>query len=522
VSLPQDPTSRGQWKSRVGFILAASGSAIGLGNIVFFSANAYKFGGGAFYLPYLIGLFLIGIPVMALEFGLGAMTGGAFPEAMYRVAGKKGEWAGWWAILNAGLITMWYITLLGWVMGMLFGSFGALWEPSVALPAFGMAEGAMSNPHAFFFNMLSGWWPVLFVIIIWVLNVIITRKGAESIEQAARIFVPLMWIFMFVLIVRGLTLPNGFQGVMLLFSPDFSVMKDPEVWRGAFSQIFFTLSLGFGVMTTYASYLPKNSDHTQNAYITSLLNCGFEYMAGLAVFSLLFVFAVVPQASTLAMTFFILPQGIGQLPGGNATVMLFGALFFFLLLIAGLTSSISLVEALTSALRDKFGWTRMKCLAWAAGVGVIGSIVFALPMVVDPGLNNDGTMGLTFLDIFSHWNFDYGLLLVGLVECVLVGWVMGADKVRAVLNQNSKMHIGRWFDVLIKWVIPGVLLGLLLWGGIGEIRNGLYGSSFSENYTEGFSLMRFTPIITLLIWLVGSGAVAAFLVKKGSYRNDAS
>jgi NSS family neurotransmitter:Na+ symporter len=271
-------------------------------------------------------------------------------------------------------------------------------------------------------------------------------------------------------------------------------------------------------MTTYASYLPKKSDHTQNAYVTSLLNCGFEYVAGLAVFSLLFVFAVVPQASTLAMTFFILPQGIKQLPGGPSSVTMFGGLFFFLLIIAGLTSSVSLVEALTSAVRDKFGTSRLKTLTVCAIVGGLGSVAFALPMVVDPGLNDDGTMGLTFLDIFSHWNFDYGLLLVGVVECVLVGWVMGADKIRHMLNENSTIKLGSWFDYLIKYVIPGVITVLLGWAIFSEFQNGLYGSSFSENYTEEYSLMRWTPLATLVIWLGGSGAIAAILTRKGSYK----
>lgn len=509
--------SRGQWNSRLGFILAASGSAIGLGNIVFFSANAYKYGGGAFYVPYLIGLFLVGIPVMTLEFGLGALTGRAFPESMYRVAGKRGEWAGWWAIINASFITMWYITILGWVIGMFVGSLGDLWAPSTALPAFGLDEGAVPNPHAYFFHMLSGWAPVIFVMLIWVMNVIITRRGAETIEQATRIFVPLMWLFMLVLIIRGVTLPNGGQGVMLLFSPDFSIMGNPEVWRGAFSQIFFTLSLGFGAMTAYASYLPKNSDHTQNAYITSLLNCGFEYIAGLAVFSLLFVFAVVPQASTISMMFFIVPQGIAQLPGGPGAVIGFGSLFFFLLVIAGLTSSVSLVEAFASAINDKFGVSRMKFLLIGGSIGLLGSIMFALPFVVDPGLSDDGTMGLTLVDLFSHWNFDYGLLVVGLLECVLIGWVMGADRVRGVLNENSRRKLGPWFDWLIKYVLPAIILFLLGWSIFGEFRNGIYGSSYSANYSEAFSWMRFMPMVSLLVVVVGGGIAAAVLARKGSY-----
>jgi NSS family neurotransmitter:Na+ symporter len=296
-------------------------------------------------------------------------------------------------------------------------------------------------------------------------------------------------------------------------------MAQPEVWRGAFSQIFFTLSLGFGVMTTYASYLPKNSDHTQNAYITSFLNCGFEYIAGLAVFSLLFVFAVVPQASTLSMMFFILPKGIAQLPGGPAAVIGFGALFFTLLIIAGLTSSVSLVEALTSALRDKYGIPRKTCLMWSAGIGVVGSILFALPTVVDSTLSANGTMGLTLLDIVSHWNFDYGLLMCGFLECVLVGWVMGTGTIREMLNQNSRVHLGVWFDYLIKWVIPTLILFLLGWSIVGEFRDGLYGTNLSQHYSEGFRWMRFIPVITVVLWFVGGGIIAWLLTKKGAYES---
>ncbi len=513
-------SSRGQWKSRLGFILAASGSAIGLGNIVFFSANAYKFGGGAFYLPYFIALFAVGIPVMILEFGLGNFTGRAFPESLYRICGKKGEFVGWWAILNAGFITMYYITILGWVLGMLVASFGDLWADSVAVPAFHLARGDLPNPYAVFFHMLSTWKPILFVAIVWVLNALIVRKGAESIEETTKIFVPLMWIFMIVLIVRGVTLTNGFQGVMLLFTPNFSVMKDPAVWQGAFSQIFFTLSLGFGIMTAYASYLPKKSDLTQNALITSFLNCGFEYIAGLAVFSILFAFAMVPKASTLSMMFFIIPKGIGQLPGGTGPVTTFGVMFFLLLLLAGLTSSVSLVEALVAAMRDKFGWRRLKTIAVVGAIGFLGSAAFALPQVVNPGLENDGTMGLTLLDMVDHWAFSHGLLIIGLFECIFVGWVLGADRIREHLNGNSSVRLGTWFNALIKFVIPILLVFILGYSVRNEITGGLYGTGFSSNYGAGYGFMRFFPFMILGFWFISSTVVSIILTRAGGYAKE--
>jgi NSS family neurotransmitter:Na+ symporter len=509
-------TGRGQWGSKVGFILAASGSAIGLGNIVFFSANAYRFGGGAFYLPYFVALFLIGIPVMILEFGLGHQTRRAFPEALHRAAGRKGEFMGWWALMNASFITLYYITILGWVMGMLVGALGGLWKDSTALPAFAPVIESLPNPHGYFFNMLSTWKPVIFVAIVWFFNALIVRRGTATIEAAVRLFVPLMWIFMIVLIVRGITLPNGLQGVWLLFTPNFEVMKDPAVWQGAFSQIFFTLSLGFGVMTAYASYLPRDSDTTNNSLLTALMNCGFEYIAGLAIFSILFAFAMVPTASTLAMMFFIVPAGIGQMPGGDPAVIAFGLLFFLLLLMAGLSSSVSLVEGLASALIDKFKISRGRAITIFCLLGAMGSMLFALPQVVNPGLENNGTLGLTLLDLVDHWAFSYGLLIVGLLECLLVGWAFGAGRLRKHINSTSRFTLGPWYDILIKFVIPGLLIWVLGYAIRNEF-SGLYGTDFSANFADGWKWLAGSPLAVLLSWIVVTVGLAAVFTLGGRY-----
>ncbi len=507
--------ARGQWSSRVGFILAASGSAIGLGNIVFFSANAYKFGGGAFYLPYFIALFVIGIPIMILEFGLGHFTRRAFPESLHRLAGKKGEFVGWWALMNSSFITLYYITILGWVVGMLVGALGGLWKASFPTPAF--ATHSLPNPYGYFFHMLSTWRPLLFVALVWFLNGVIVRKGVATIEAAVKVFVPLMWIFMIVLIVRGVTLPGGMHGVWLLFTPDFEVMKNPAVWQGAFSQIFFTLTLGFGVMTAYASYLPRNSDQTNNAILTSLMNCGFEYIAGLAVFSILFAFAMVPQASTLAMMFFIVPKGIAQLPGGSPAVIGFGLVFFVLLLLAGLSSSVSLVEGLTCSLIDKFRIPRIRAITIFCILGFLGSSLFTLPHVVNPGIENDGTLGLTLLDLTDHWAFSYGLLIVGLLETLLIGWVYGVRKLREDVNAHSRIRLGAWYDVLVRYVIPGLILFILIYGVVGEITGGLYGTSFAPNFARGWRWLAASPWAVLFLWMAVSVGLALLFTHLGGY-----
>lgn len=501
--------SRGSWRSQIGFIFAASGSAIGLGNIVFFGSNAYRFGGGAFYLPYLTALFVIGIPLMIMEFGLGSITGRSFPEAMHRLAGKSGQFVGWWALLNAAFIAMYYVTILAWVTGMMIGSFGELFATSAfSLPAFGLSsEQLPSRAHAFFFDMLSSWQTVAFVFIVWGLNIYLVRRGAETIERAVRVFVPLMWAFMIVLIIRGVTLPNGFHGILKLFTPDFDGISNFQVWQGAFSQMFFSLTLGFGVMTTYASYLPKEADQINNSLMVSFMNCGFEFIAGLAIFSLLFVFSLTPTASTLSMTFFVVPAGIAQLP---ALVQAFGFLFFLLLLLAGLSSSISLVEGFVSALLDKFRMNRARAVLYVSGACILGSLACALPKVIDAGLNSNGTLGLTLVDLIDHWAFSYGLIIVGLAECILIGWVFGVSKLREAINAHSKFRLGVWFDWLIKLVIPILILLPLVSNGFAEL-SGLYGSSYQ------LGEWSWLPVSVFSVWIIGTLTLAAVFTFKGHY-----
>jgi NSS family neurotransmitter:Na+ symporter len=268
------------------------------------------------------------------------------------------------------------------------------------------------------------------------------------------------------------------------------------------SQIFFSLTLGFGVMTAYASYLPRDSDQFNNGLVTACLNCSFEFIAGLAIFSILFSFAIVPQASTIAMMFFVVPKGIGQLPVG---VTLFGLLFFLLLLMAGLSSSISLIEGLTCAMIDKFRWSRKRTLAVAGAVGMVGSLLFAYPMVVDAQLAGNGTLGLSLLDLVDHWAFSHGLLLVGLVECLIIGWLLPVSRLREELSRRSRLPLPVAFDWLIKLVIPAALvyiLGTSVWS---KVTGGIYGATMA--------LDRFTslPVLAFLAWFAITAGAALWL-----------
>lgn len=499
---------RQAWGSKLGFVLAASGSAIGLGNIVFFGANAYKYGGGAFYVPYLVALAVVGIPIMMLEFGIGHSRQKAFPAALRDMVGAPGEFVGWWALINAGVISLYYVTLLGWVLGMLFGALGPLWTDSHPTPNF--TPESLPNPVGYFFDTLSKPSSLVNVAIVWLLTVLICSKGTKTIEAAVKFFVPAMWVMMIVLIIRGVTLPGGWDGVLYLFNPDFSAMGEAEVWRGAFSQIFFSLSLGFGLMSAYASYLPKDANTNNFAAQTSLLNCSFEYVSGFAIFSMLFAFSIVPKASTLAMTFFVLPAGIAELPGG---VRVFGVLFFLLLLLAGISSAISLVEGVCSAVIDKWHVPRKTVLTCAFGLGFLGSMMFALPQVIDPGLAGDGTLGLTLLDLFDNKAFGYGLLVVGLLECVLIAWVYGIKRFVRERKGGREPNVFDWgFIGLIGGVIPITLVYLLYSAIQQEREDGLYGRKLVDPAVIGGDggwtwLATAAPII----WISGTVGLALLL-----------
>jgi len=262
---------REQWKSRMGFLAAAIGSAIGLGNIWRFSYLCYDNGGGAFLIPYVVALLTAGIPILILEYALGHRLRGAAPTALRRV-GKGWELLGWWAVVFVMFgIELYYTCVISWCVNYFRFSFSLAWK---------------DDPGAFFSKTFlqvsdSPWdmgrpVPAIVVglVIVWFLNWVITARGVQKgVEVACKIFLPLMFVLTLVLVVRGVTLPGAAEGIATYLRPDWSRLKDTKVWMDAYGQIFFTLSVGFGIMIAYASYLPKDADIATNAIITAVANC---------------------------------------------------------------------------------------------------------------------------------------------------------------------------------------------------------------------------------------------------------
>jgi NSS family neurotransmitter:Na+ symporter len=439
--------NREQWKNQTGFILAAIGSAVGLGNIWRFSYLCYTDGGGAYLIPYLIALFTAGVPLLLLEFGLGHWTKNSAPLA-FRKIGKPWEFLGWWTMsfILCGIV-LYYSVIIAWCINYWTFSFSLAWG---------------SDPNNFFFHKflkisstptelgLPNPLIIAGLAIIWLINWWICYQNIQKgIELACKVFMPTLVFLIALLVLRGMTLPGATEGLKFYLKPNFSLLMVPRVWIDAFSQVFFSLSLAFGIMITYASYLPKESDISRSAFITALSDAGFSIFAGFAVFSILGYMAQVSNqpfekvvTQGIGLAFVAYPNAINQLPFLNN---LFGIIFFLALLLAGISSSISIIEAFSCSLTDKFGFSRKRAVTISCLLGFIGGIIFTT------------RGGLFWIDIVDHFISQYGLLTVGLVECIIIGWVLNPKKLRDHINQYSSRRLGPWWDITIRFFTPLIL-----------------------------------------------------------------
>ena len=442
--------NREQWKSQAGFLMAAIGSAVGLGNLWRFPYMAYEYGGGAFLVPYLVALVTAGFPLLILEYGVGQKMQGSAPIAMARI-NPRWEWLGWWCVLFVMFgIVLYYNVIIAWCLHYFLNSFSLPWA---------------GDPQSYFLNTYLNSsddpgkiglirTPILYeVLAVWVINWYIGYRGVrKGIEKASKIFIPVLFVLTLLLTLWSLSLDGAMEGLRAL-KPSFSRVMDVRVWLAAYGQIFFTLSIGFGIMIAYASYLPRHSNIHSSALITAVVNSSYSLLAAVGVFATLGYMAVssgkpldevVKQGAALA--FIAYPQAIDLLPSFQS---FFSALFFLILVLAGLSSSISIIEAFNAALMDKFGLDRRKGISAMCGIGFLGSIIFT----------TNG--GASWIDIVDHFITQYGLVTVGVLESILVGWVLGAEEVRQFINEHSRLKLGRWWNVLVKYFIP-VVLGIII------------------------------------------------------------
>ncbi|MCQ9205078.1 MAG: sodium-dependent transporter [Omnitrophica bacterium] len=480
---------RPQWKTHIGFVLAAVGSAIGLGNIWRFSYLCYKNGGGAFLVPYLIALFVVGIPLMILEIGLGHKMRGSAPASFASIS-KRWEWLGWWQIIFVMFgIVLYYSVIISWCLSFFFLSFNLGWTQDTN--TFFFQKFLMVSKGPFSIGDLRT--PIVFsLLLVWLFNWVIVFNGVQKgLERANKIFMPLLFALIAVIVFWSLRLPGAKEGILLYLKPDFSRLSDVKVWMDAFSQIFFTLSLGFGIMIAYASYLPKKSSIVRDSLTISGINCLFSLFAGLGVFAVLGYMAkttgqpinkVVTESIGLAFVAF--PKAISLLP---AFSKFFGALFFGSLVIAGLSSSISIIEAFTSGIVDKFHYSRKAVVSVLSIFGFVGGMIFATQS------------GLYWLDIVDHFLTQYGLVIAAILECFLVGWIYKASKLREHINRYSVGKLKGWWCLCIKVIAPLVLVMILASSLINEFSKPYGGYSRLAIILIGRDWLIYTLFFALLV-----------------------
>jgi NSS family neurotransmitter:Na+ symporter len=460
---------RESWGTRGGFILAAVGSAVGLGNLWGFPYKLYSYGGGAFLIPYMVGLLLIGIPMMVLEFSLGHYTQRAAPEAFKR-GHKRFEVVGWWGILLGFVIITYYPVILAYCFSFLWYSIAGMFNGG-QLPWAGEGVEGVAKAHDFFFGTYLGyqegpalgsirWKIVLPLVVSWGAMYFCIFRGVRLVGRIVWLTVPLPWLMLLILAVRGLTLEGSMQGLAYYLDPVWSELAKPNTWRYAFGQVFFSLSLAFGVMITYASFLHRKSDLNNNALIIGLADFATSFVAGLAVFATLGGMAFVTQRAGNpvpvekvaeggpSLAFVAFPYALAQLPYSAY----FSFIFFFALVTLGIDSAFSITESVLASIVDKTGWRRGIVLVLMSLVG----LAFGLVYITRGGLNWLGT-------IDGFVNGTWGIALLGLLECVVLGWLWRVGTLRRHANSRSDWKLGRWWDYLIRLVIPILLGTLFFW-----------------------------------------------------------
>src|SRR5699024_3354409 len=437
---------RSQWGTRAGFVLAAIGSAVGLGNIWRFPAEAYGNGGGAFFIPYLIALLTAGIPILIMEFTMGHKYRGSAPLT-YRRMNKRVEGVGWWAVLVAFVISTYYSVIVAWSISYAIFSVNLSWGDDTE--AFFAGDYLEAADPGVFGGLVPG--VLIPLIIVWLIVLGILFRGVKrGIEIANRIMIPTLTVVFLIIVIRAVTLEGAISGLNAFFEPDFSAIGDSSVWVAAYGQIFFSMSIAFAIMITYSSYLPKKSDITNNAFITGFSNSSFELLAGIGVFSVIGFMAqqqglpideVVEGGVGLA--FMVFPAIINEFPAFGE---LFGVLFFLSLVLAGLTSLISITETYVAGLQDKFNISRGQAVLFGGGVAGLVSLIYAT------------RGGLNFLDTVDYFINQFGVAALGLVEVIIVAWVLrklGVFKEHA--NEISDIRLGSWWTISLAVITPLVL-----------------------------------------------------------------
>ena len=481
---------RENWSSRRAFILAAIGSAIGLGNIWRFPFKCYENGGGAFLIAYIIAMITAGIPLLIMELSLGHRFKLAAPLS-FRKIGKKFEWVGWWAVFVGFVIVCYYAVVMAWGLNYSVFSFTQAWGENTKDFFYGNFLGLTDSP----FHLGGIQIPILIALIVgWILIVGAVWKGAKTVSKVVYVTVFLPWLLLIVFVIRGVTLPGSIEGITYYLQPHFKELLNPSVWIAAYGQIFYSLSVGFGIMIAYASFLPKDAEIINSSIIITLSNCSTSFIGGFAVFGSLGYYAHISGQAVEnvlsggpGLAFITYPTIINNLPFAR----IFGIIFFLMLLTLAIDSAFSLLEAVSSSIRDKFGWGIKRSNITVALVGSILGLIFTTGA------------GLFWLDIVDKWIEFFGLCAVVLIECIVLGWFFKLDKLREYANSYSEIKIGKFWNYLIKFILPIIIFALIVLETIKLISKGYENYPNAALLIAGWGVVICLPILAMIFSSIG-------------------
>ncbi len=439
--------TRAHWGSRLGFILAAAGSAVGLGNVWKFPYMAAENGGAAFLLIYVAIVFTVGVSVMLAEFAVGRAGERNPVGALRRLKGGPWPVVGYMGIAAAFIILSFYSVVAGWTIAYVFKAAAgvlATSDPDVLGAMFGEFSGDPVQP-------------ILYHLLFMALTVGVVAGGIHGgIERSCTILLPVLLLILVVLAVRSLTLPGAMEGLRFYLQPDFSRIS-AETFNGALAQAFFSLSLGMGVMITYGSYLSHRENLPRSAMWVTFSDLLVALVAGLVILPAVFAFSFDPQAGP-GLVFITLPAVFAQMPAG----VVFAVLFFVLLVIAALTSAVSLLEVLVAYFVDQWGWRRKPAAV------ALGLVVFAIgiPSSLSLGVWNDFQIaGRSIFDFLDYVSSNLLLPLGGLAITLFVGWVILPRAMREATSEGAYAFplAGIW-RVICRYVAPIAIAWILLSG----------------------------------------------------------
>lgn len=475
------------WSSRTVFLLAAIGSAVGLGNLWRFPYIAYKNGGGAFLVPYFVALLTTGIPLLLAEYAFGARAKTGAPHAMRKISPRV-EWVGWWAILTAFVILTYYMAVMAWSLFYMIKSVNVPWAADAKSYFYSNVLHLSSGPME-----LGGLvWPlVIAALITWIAVYLCTRWGTKSVGAVVKWTVPLPYLLLAILLVHGMMRIGSIDGLIYYLTPTWSLIKNPSVWMAAYAQVFFSLSLGGGIMIAYASYIKEKEDLPWQATFCALSNSATEFFAGFVVFAILGALAAITNTSVSSvavggpgLAFVAFPTALAALPFAK----FFSFVFFFMLLTLGIDSAFSLLESAATAIHDSYpNLKRKNILLIMCVIGFLIGLLFLTKA------------GLYWLDITDHWINSYGLVGVGLAEALILTFLLGTKKLKEELNSHTVRPVGLLWELSIWFITPVMLTITIILSLKTEFTSAYEGYDKLAIAIGGWGIWAVTIILALLL-----------------------